>query len=181
MIRILSFAFILLLHVNGFSQKRFFSEKSNITFFSEGVIEEIKANNTKVTSILDLLTGDVAYLLSPKDFQFEKKLMQVHLNEKYMESEKFPRSTFKGKIEGIDASLTTLQQVKAVGELNIHGVTRDVTIPGTVHIEGNTVTLRAKFMVKLVDYNIKVPQIVWQNIAQEVEVSVHFSYRPVTN
>ena len=181
MIKILSFVFVILFHLNGFSQKRFFSEKSNITFFSEGVIEEIKANNTKVTSILDLLTGDVAYLLSPKDFQFEKKLMQVHFNEKYMESEKFPRSTFKGKIEGIDASLTTLQQVKAVGELNIHGVTRDVTIPGTVHIEGNTVTLRAKFMVKLVDYNIKVPQIVWQNIAQEVEVSVHFSYRPVTN
>ena len=181
MIRILSFVFIILFHLNGFSQKRFFSEKSNITFFSEGVIEEIKATNTKVTSILDLLTGEVAYLLSPKDFQFEKKLMQVHFNEKYMESEKFPRSTFKGKIEGHDASITTSQQVKAVGQLSIHGVTRDVNIPGTLHIEGNTVTLRAKFMVKLLDYNIKVPQIVWQNIAQEVEVSVHFLYRPVTN
>jgi hypothetical protein len=181
MIRILSFVLILLLHFNGFSQKRFFSEKSNITFFSEGVIEEIKASNTKVTSILDLQSGEVAYLLSPKDFQFEKKLMQVHFNEKYMESEKFPRSTFKGKIVGLDASITALQQVKAVGQLSIHGVTRDVNIPGTLHIEGNTVTLRAKFMVKLLDYNIKVPQIVWQNIAQEVEVNVHFLYRPVTN
>ncbi len=181
MIRILSCVIILLLHFNGFSQKRFFSEKSNITFFSEGVIEEIKASNTKVTSILDLQSGEVAYLLSPKDFQFEKKLMQVHFNEKYMESEKFPRSTFKGKIEGLNATSTALQQVKAVGQLSIHGVTRDVTIPGTLQIEGNTVTLRAKFMVKLIDYNIKVPQIVWQNIAQEVEVSVHFLYRPVTN
>ena len=181
MIRILSCVFILLLHFHGFSQKRFFSEKSNITFFSEGVIEEIKASNTKVTSILDLQSGEVAYLLSPKDFQFEKKLMQVHFNEKYMESEKFPRSTFKGKIEGLNASGTTLQQVKAVGQLSIHGVTRDVNIPGTLQIEGNTVTLKAKFMVKLIDYNIKVPQIVWQNIAQEVEVSVDFLYRPVTN
>ncbi len=108
MIRILSCVIILLLHFNGFSQKRFFSEKSNITFFSEGVIEEIKASNTKVTSILDLQSGEVAYLLSPKDFQFEKKLMQVHFNEKYMESEKFPRSTFKGKIEGLNASSTYL-------------------------------------------------------------------------
>ena len=181
MIRILSCVVILLLHLNGFSQKRFSSEKSNITFFSEGVIEEIKASNTRVTSILDLQSGEVAYLLSPKDFQFEKKLMQVHFNEKYMESEKFPRSTFKGKIEGLDPSNTTLQQVKAVGQLSIHGVTRDVNIPGTLQIECNTVTLRAKFMVKLVDYNIKVPQIVWQNIAQQVEVNVHFLYRPVTN
>ena len=181
MISVLSFVIILLLHFDGFSQKRFFSEKSNITFFSEGVIEEIKASNTKVTSILDLQSGEVAYLLSPKDFQFEKKLMQVHFNEKYMETEKFPRSTFKGKIVGLDASITSLQQVKAVGQLSIHGVTRDVDIPGTLHIEGNTVTLRAKFIVKLLDYNIKVPQIVWQNIAQEVEVNVHFLYRPVTN
>jgi polyisoprenoid-binding protein YceI len=66
--------------------------------------------------------------------------MQVHFNEKYMETEKFPRSTFKGKIEGLNATSTALQQVKAVGQLSIHGVTRDVNIPGTLQIEGSTVT-----------------------------------------
>jgi hypothetical protein len=180
MLRIL-FVAIILLPFNGFSQKRYFSEKSFVSFFSEGVIEEIKANNTKVTSIFDLVSGDVAYLLSPKDFQFEKKLMQVHFNEKYMESEKYPRSSFQGKIMGFDPANTHLQHVKAVGKLTIHGVTKDIDVPGTLHIEGNTVSLRSKFMVKLEDYNIKVPQIVWQNIAQQVEVTVHFFYRPVTN
>jgi hypothetical protein len=180
MIRILSLL-IILLPFEGFTQKRYFSEKSFVSFFSEGVIEEIKANNTKVTSILDLASGEVAYLLSPKDFQFEKKLMQVHFNEKYMESEKYPKSSFQGKIVGYDIANLTLQQVKAQGKLTIHGVTRDIDVPGTLHIEGNTVTLRSKFMVKLEDYNIKVPQIVWQNIAQQVEVTVHFLYRPVTN
>ena len=172
---------IILLPNLGFSQKRFSSEKAFVSFFSEGVIEEIKANNTKATSILDLASGDVAYLLKPKDFQFDKKLMQVHFNEKYLESEKYPRSSFKGKIVGFDPANTHLQHVKAVGKLSIHGVTRDVDIPGTLHIEGNTVTLRSKFLVKLEDYNIKVPQIVWQNIAQQVEVTIHFLYRPVTN
>jgi hypothetical protein len=172
---------IILLPLTGFAQKRYFSEKSSVTFFSEGVIEEIKAINTKVTSIFDLSSGEVAYLLSPKDFQFEKKLMQVHFNEKYMESEKYPKSSFQGKIVGYDPSNLQLQQVKAQGKITIHGVTRNIDVPGTLHIEGNTVTLRSKFMVKLEDYNIKVPQIVWQNIAQQVEVTVHFLYRPVTN
>jgi len=180
MIRIL-WLVLLIFPFNGFSQKRYFAEKSYISFFSEGVIEQIRADNTKVTSILDLASGEIAYLLNPKDFQFEKKLMQVHFNEKYMESEKYPRSSFKGKLVGYDASKTQVQQVKAVGKLNIHGVTRDVDIPGTLQVEGNTVTLRSKFMVKLEDYNIKVPQIVWQNIAQEVEVTVQFTYRPTTN
>jgi hypothetical protein len=180
MIKIL-LAAIVFLALDANAQKRYFSEKSSITFFSEGVIEEIKATNTKVTSIFDLASGEVAYLLSPKDFQFDKKLMQVHFNEKYMESEKYPKSTFQGKIVGYDASNGQLQQVKAQGKLTIHGVTRDIDVPGTLHIEGKTVNVNSKFIVKLEDYNIKVPQIVWQNIAQQVEVTVHFSYRPVTN
>jgi hypothetical protein len=172
---------IVFLPLSGHSQKRYFSEKSSITFFSEGVIEDIKATNTKVTSIFDLANGEVAYLLSPKDFQFEKKLMQVHFNEKYMESEKFPKSTFQGKILGYDATNSQLQQVKAQGKLTIHGVTRDIDVPGTLHVQGNTVNVNSKFIIKLADYNIKVPQIVWQNIAQEVEVTLQFLYRPVTN
>jgi|SRR5688572_28687055 len=180
MIRILTLA-IILLPWQGVSQKRYLSNKSFISFFSEGVIEDIKASNTDVTSMFDLANGDVAYLLNPKDFQFDKKLMQVHFNEKYLESEKYPRSSFKGKIVGYDPTNTHVQHVKAVGQLNIHGVTREVDIPGTLHIEGNTISLHSKFMVKLEDYNITVPQIVWQNIAQQVEVTIHFLYRPVTN
>ncbi|HKZ36614.1 MAG TPA: YceI family protein, partial [Chryseolinea sp.] len=102
-------------------------------------------------------------------------------NEKYMESEKFPRSTFKGKIVGLNAALSELQKVRAVGKLTIHGVTRDIDVPGTLHVQGNNVSLKSKFMVKLADYDIKIPQIVWQNIAQQVEVTVDFLYRPVTN
>src|SRR5688500_3464136 len=150
---------IILLPNLGFSQKRFSSEKAFVSFFSEGVIEEIKANNTKATSILDLASGDVAYLLNPKDFQFDKKLMQVHFNEKYLESEKYPRSSFKGKIVGFNDSSTELQNVKATGKLTIHGVTREISIPGTLQIQGKTVALKSKFNVKLEDYNIKVPQI----------------------
>lgn len=173
--RNLFFLALIILPLKGFSQ-RYFIEKASISFFSNGVIEDIKASNTKVTSILDLTKGEVAYLLNPKDFQFEKKLMQVHFNEKYMESEKYPRSSFQGKIVGFDASSTVLQHVKAIGKLTIHGVTKEINVPGTLHIQGKTVALDSKFIVKLGDYNIKVPQIVWQNIAQQVEVTVHFLY-----
>jgi hypothetical protein len=182
LIRILFF-FLILIPLCGFSQKRYFTEKAHISFFSKGVIEDISATNTKVTSIIDLVNNEVAYLLSPKDFQFEKKLMQVHFNEKYLESEKFPRSSFQGKIIGLNMSSTEIQHIKAVGKLTIHGVTREVDIPGTVHIQGKTIALKSKFLVKLEDYNIKVPQIVWQNIAQQVEVTVNFLYNtaPVIN
>lgn len=161
------------------AQSRYFAEKSFVSFFSDGVLEDITAENTKVTSIFDVVKNEIAFLLNIKDFRFEKKLMQVHFNEKYMESEKYPKSTFQGKVSGYNPSSGGLQHVKAVGKLSIHGVTRDVELPGTIEVRGNQLFVKSKFMVKLADYNIVVPQIVWQNIAQEIEVSVDFIFRPM--
>jgi hypothetical protein len=161
------------------SQQRFFAEKAVVSFFSDGVVEDISATNEKVTSIFDVVNGEVAYLMSIKDFQFPNKLMQVHFNEKYMESEKFPKSSFQGKISGFSLTGAGKQDVKATGKLTIHGVTKDIDVPGTVEVNGNRLTVKSKFVVKLLDYNIKVPQIVWQNIAQQVEVTIDLVYRPL--
>jgi polyisoprenoid-binding protein YceI len=105
--------------------------------------------------------------------------MQVHFNEKYVESEKYPKSSFQGRIVGYDPAVTGLQQVKALGKLSIHGITKEIEVPGTVEANGGRLLVKSKFVVKLQDYNIKVPQIVWQNIAQQVEVSVDLTYRPL--
>ena len=177
--KLLTFLFLSLISFATVAQQRYFAEKSTIVFFSDGVVEDISAENSKVTSIYDALKGDIAFLMSMKDFQFEKKLMQVHFNEKYVESEKYPKSSFQGKIVGFDPATSGVQRVKALGKLSIHGITRDVEMPGTIEMKGSQIFVKSKFIVKLQDYNIKVPQIVWQNIAQQVEVSVDLIYRPL--
>ena len=170
-------AFTLTLTTVATAQQRYFAEKSKISFYSDGVVEDITAVNEKVTSIFDAWKGEIAFLMSIKDFEFEKKLMQVHFNEKYMESEKYPKSTFQGKIVGFNAAEEGLQQVRAVGKLSIHGVTKDVDAIGTIEKSGSLLKMKSKFMVKLLDYNINVPQIIWKNIAQQVEVTIDFTYR----
>lgn len=160
-------------------QQRFFAEKSHIAFFSDAVVQDITATNDKISSIIDVVNGEIAFLMSVKDFQFENKLMQTHFNEKYIESDKFPKSSFQGKISGFNFNDGGKQQVKATGKLTIHGVTQSIEVPGTIEVNGSRILLKSKFMVKLVDYNIKVPQIVWQNISQQVEVSLDFAYRPL--
>jgi len=175
----LLFLSYLFISAQSYSQQRFFAEKAIVSFFSDAVVEDISATNEKVTSIFDAVSGEVAYLMNIKDFQFPNKLMQVHFNEKYMESEKYPKSSFQGKISGFSLNATGKQDVKASGKLTIHGVTKNIEAPGTVEVNGNRLTVKSKFTVKLLDYNIKVPQIVWQNIAQQVEVTVDFVYRPL--
>ncbi|MDZ7647995.1 MAG: YceI family protein [Cytophagales bacterium] len=64
------------------------------------------------------------------DFEFEKALMRDHFNEKYLESDKFPQALFQGKLIGYDLTLTGEQKVKGVGQITIHGVSRDLEVNG---------------------------------------------------
>lgn len=153
-------------------------EKSLVTFFSDAAIEDISAKNTKTNSIFDLETGEIAFSIPIKEFKFAKSLMQEHFNEKYMESDKFKSATFEGKITGYDAKSTGQQTAKAIGKLTIHGVTKEIEVPGTIEISKDKALVKSKFNVKLEDYSIPRPQILWQNIAEAVEVTVDFTFKP---
>jgi hypothetical protein len=171
-------AFLFLKISSSISQNRYTVEESMVTFFSDGIVEDIVAENKTVTSIFEATKKDIAFLVRIKDFQFEKKLMQVHFNEKFLESEKYPKSTFVGSIAGFDGSKEGVQHVTATGKLFMHGVTRDIKIPGTIEKQGSKLILKSKFMIKLADYNISIPQVVWQNISEQVEVDLNFTYIP---
>src|SRR6267154_2307018 len=157
--------------------QKFTSDKSYVKFFSDAAIEDITAENTKSSSIFNETTGDVVFSIPIKEFEFAKSLMKEHFNEKYMETEQFPKSTFQGKVSGYQSAVSSEQKATASGKLTIHGVTQDVQLPGTIINANGALTMKAKFMVKLADYKIKIPQLLWKNIAEEVEVTVEFNYK----
>jgi polyisoprenoid-binding protein YceI len=96
-----------------------------------------------------------------------------------MNSEKIPKSTFQGKITGFQVDATGAQQAKATGKLTIHGITKDIDVPGTVEFANGTVIVKSAFIVKLEDYEIMRPQLLWKNIAEQVEVKIEFTYKPI--
>ena len=158
------------------SAQRFVVDTSTITFFSDAAIEDIEATNKKATGIFDAGSNNIAFSIPINQFQFERKLMQQHFNEKYMESEKFPTSTFSGAVQGYNPEEKGTQEVVAKGKLKIHGVTKQVEIKGTIN-QGTSMEMNAKFIVVLKDYKVKIPQLLWQNIAEQVEVTVQFTFK----
>jgi hypothetical protein len=179
MFRNLTFIFVLLLTCFSVYAQKYAIEKSEVSFFSSTAIEDIKAINSEVKGLFNSSTYEVAFLIPIKNFQFDKSLMKEHFNEKYLESEKYPNAIFKGKIEGVGSESNEEQAVIARGSLTIHGVTREVAIPGTLFKNGSKYVAKSKFLIKLEDYKIKIPQLMWQNIAEEVEVTVEFIYKPI--
>ena len=137
--------------------------------------EKIEAVNNEVASILNSKTGDFVFQLPIKSFKFERELMQQHFNENYMESDKFPKSEFKGKINNmsdVNLSKDGTYNVTVSGKLTIHGVTKDVSVPGTVTVKGKEATTKAKFAVKLADYKIEIPGVVADKLNKEASLTI---------
>lgn len=171
-----------LLSIFSVKAEKYITKSGHVSFFSEAPLENIEANNNQVTSILDTETGEMVYSLLMKSFQFEKALMQEHFNEKYVHSEKYPKSTFQGKIvdmSAIDFSKNGTYEVEVAGTLNLHGVSKEISSKGTIEVKDGEILADAKFDLTLADYDIKIPSTVADNIAEVVEVTVDMDYKPL--
>jgi len=156
--------------------QKYMTRTGRISFFSATPLENIEAINNEAAAVLDSKTGAVSFQVPVKSFRFEKRLMQDHFNEDYMESDTYPKASFSGQISGwedIDFSKDGSYQVKAAGTLVIHGVSRTVTLPGTISLKEDVVTIYCKFGVKPADHKIRIPSLVSANIAEEIEVTVN--------
>jgi hypothetical protein len=170
----------LLLVVTSYTKAQIYLAKScEISFFSEAPMENIKAVNKAAKPIINTSTNDIQIKIVISAFVFEKPLMQEHFNENYMESEKYPEATFKGKInEQIDWKKDGEYKVTVTGVLKIHGVEKTRTLEGVVKIKGEEITIETKFNIHVADHNIKVPSMYVKNIAEDVEVKLNAVLEP---
>ena len=165
-----------LLLCNAVFAQKYMTRTGKVSFFSGTPIENIEAFNNETASVLDSKGGDIVFQVPIKSFKFEKALMQEHFNENYMESDKYPKAEYKGKITDlskVNFAKDGTYNVSTRGKMTIHGVTKDVSIPGTITVKGSEATMNSKFRVKTADYGIKIPSVVEGKIAKEIEVTVN--------
>jgi len=159
--------------------QQYFTKNGRLSFFSKAMLENIQADNNQVISVINLATGDIQFSLLNNAFHFEKALMEDHFNADYMESDKYPKSTFKGTINNpsaVNANADGSYQVTVTGDLNIHGVTKKVTVPATITVKGGKLSASSVFNVKTADYKISIPAAVRNNIAETIQITVNCSY-----
>jgi len=172
---------LLIISFTGFKAQIYTAKDgaTNISFFSKAPLEDIEATNKGATIVFKSTTGDIQVRISTQNFRFKNKLMEEHFNENYMESDKFPNAEFKGKInESIDYSKEGEQKVTVSGKLDMHGVTKPVTLSGTITKEGNDYKMQCKTVIHVADYNIKVPSMYVKNIAENVDVNFETTLAP---
>ena len=105
--------------------------------------------------------------------------MQEHFNENYLESDKFPKSVFIGRIDDVskvDFDKDAEYTVTVTGQLTIHGVTRTVTAPAILSVKNRVTIANATFNISLTDYKISIPSLVKDKISETVKIIVTLEY-----
>lgn len=171
-VRILMIFLLAILATGLRAQKKYTTRNAKIDFISEAQLELIKAATTSARGLIDPTTNQFAFTIDVNSFQgFNSMLQREHFNEKYMESEKYPKATFSGKIiEQIDFLSDGSYDVRAKGDLEIHGVKQTRIIKGKIAIKNGSLKINATFDVPLADHNITIPTVVSQKIATQIKV-----------
>lgn len=168
--------FVILLSLGFFyaqAQGKYQLKSPQINFFSSAPLQDIEASNKEGKGIIDFSSQSFSLRVPIKAFQFKKQLMQDHFNENYMESDKYPHGLFKGKIVG-DYNLTKngSYQITAVGDLNIHGVSHKRSILCQLLVKDGLYSIKSEFQIKLEDHQIEIPTIVFNKIAEVIDVNI---------
>ena len=180
----ISVLFIFFICLSSAVAQKYFTKTGEISFYSKAPLENIEAHSKTAVAVLDTESGNLEFSVLIKSFQFEKALMQEHFNENYMESHKFPKAIFKGKIEDfqkVDLTKNGNHTVKVSGQLTIHGVTKDISTEGNIVLKNDEIQCKAEFYVAVADYNIVIPSVVRDNIAKNVKIKVNANLQPLKN
>lgn len=173
---------LLTLTLSSASAQKYMTKNGFISFFSHTPMEDIKAENNQVAGVIDTSTGEIVFQALIKSFHFDRALMEEHFNENYMESDKFPKATFKGKItdlKSVDFKKNGAYEVVVEGDLTIRDVTKKMSVKGTVEVVTGGLNANAKFIISPEDFDIQIPAVVREKIAKTVEVNVAMKYAPI--
>jgi len=155
------------------SAQNYMAKSVKVRLFSSTPVEDIRAVNVNAAAVLVGKTREIVVQVPIKGFEFDRKLMQEHFNENYMESDKYPLAKFKGTIDQqIDFSKDGVYDVKVTGVLTVHGVDQARSIPGKVIVSAGAVQILTDFKVACADHRIKIPTLIITKVAEVINIKL---------
>lgn len=154
------------------AQGPYYCENGTVSFVSNAPLEVIRASSSELRGLVDPAARTFAFSMPVGSFQgFNSSLQREHFNENYLETGRFPRASFSGKIiEPVDLRQEGRYSVRAKGVLEIHGVKMERIIRVQAEVAGGRLRIASDFSVLLADHQISIPRVVYQKIAEQIQV-----------
>jgi hypothetical protein len=158
----------------------YFPSKGKVSFISNAPLEVITAESEDIIGAINIEKSSFAFEVSLRSFEgFNSPLQKEHFNENYVESDKYPKATFAGKIiEDINLNKDGTYPVRAKGILSVHGIPAERIIKATIEVLNGEIIVHSGFKISLTDHKIKVPAIVNQKISEIIDVDLKILLKP---
>ncbi|MFY7810247.1 MAG: YceI family protein [Flavobacterium sp.] len=173
-------ALVLLNNLIATAQEKIITKTGEVNFeASVPSFEEVKGKNNSVSCVLNTKTGHIASMALAKGFRFKVALMEEHFNENYIESDKFPKITFKGIIENFKfEDLTSNEKLyKIIGTMELHGKTKEIVINTKIKKVNNITYINSSFSINVSDFDIEIPSVVSKKLSKKVNIISNFELK----
>ncbi|MFW6157236.1 MAG: YceI family protein [Balneolaceae bacterium] len=127
----------------------------------------------------DYLTGQITLSDSIVDFYVDLSTLDTGNNKRdkdmreTLEVEEHPFAEFYGKLtSSLDSDSDEPQEVTVRGDFSLHGITREVEVTGTIESVEEELHIKASWIVRLEDYEIEPPGILFYRVDDEQEVEI---------
>jgi hypothetical protein len=164
---------ILVAIVSQLSAQRYMTRNAEVYFLSDKeAVELVEARNTQVGAVIDLTQSELAFQIQLRAFHFDIALMEEHFNENYVESEVYPKATFRGSFIDLPSDLSLQKQLVVKGMMDFHGVQKEMEISVQLQIIDEVLYGESEFVLSCADFGIEIPKLVSDKLADEINVTV---------
>ncbi len=183
--------FVLLLTVTLIYPKEFNVDKSEtneVKFISDTSLESFEGVTDNIDGYLYWEEDD---LTKNSQLYFEVDLNTLdtgiglrnrHMRENYLETEKYQFTNFSGKIVKVEKKENRLFEVEADGTLSIHGVVQPLMLKANIEMSSDrSYKIKSSFTVKLSDFNIEVPSLMFLKLSELIVVELNFNITEKNN
>lgn len=159
----------------------YYTENGFAEFTSRAPMLTFTGTSEKLTGLIDLEQNLLDFYLDLETLDTGIRLRNKHMRDSYLETEQFPYAEFRGRLKELpDFSVSDTVSVIAVGQFNVHGVEQPLEVPGKLIRTKNGLELVASWTLKLPDFNIDVPKVVFYELSETQEVRISGLFQPYT-
>ena len=132
------------------------------------------------------LTGMIDFRENIVDFYLDLNTLETGIGKRdrdmyeTLNVEEHPFAEFTGTLETpFNPDSSAQQLARVTGEFTINGIAREVSIEGTLLSRGERIVLNAAWELKLEDYDIEAPGILFYRVDEVQEIEIEASLNPV--
>ena len=165
--------FCLFLFRTDAEAQTYMTKKGHVQFISHSTLENFTGKSDYLVGRVNLADSTVQFYIDLTTVSTGVKLRDEHMQEEYLETDKYPYAQFSGKITSpFDPASRDTQMVTVKGKFKVHNVSREITVNGKIKISPQKLFVHAAWPVKLGDYNITIPQVLFMKVSPVQAVSI---------